>query len=401
MLRTIFNINQSLSEEEFIYKQESIERIKAHLTTIFHSSGILSESQTDSLIDTKEGFFIDVSLSQSLLVTVCSVLPSPKGLIQVSYHQKRQKLMAKKGKLKPYEIKPNVINQHGDLLEQIQKTHPKLAKNLPISLIVLAKPIKLSSIPDTHCQRLGNEDYFYINGIYVVEESKLDNLMTALILSKPTSEHPTTSPSPKKTPLSKPVRPLTKPSSSSKTKTPKKNLQKGKKPEQLLAQPDNADTVSTSNHIAETTHLLSEAEQDELIRQRFPHIIQYITISSIFSRFFFTKRPQNISLFALYYLRTPYSQTQLKKTGAILSLGIREEAEYRLSSLLLEKMSRPGMNLYTHFSQTDELDEAEMPDIILYIPPDRVFIISVKSLVSTKNEPVKVFYDPAVDTLRS
>lgn len=389
------------TEAELIYKEESIQRIKAHFKAFFHQSGILSETTRDAFIDNEDGFnyLIDTPLPESFAIVVCSILPPPKGIPQVFYNQRKKKLMAKKGNFKTYEVLPDIINdEHGSLFEQAQRINPELVEHLPISIIVLANPIKLSSIPNNHCQRLDKERYFYIDGIYIVEESKLDNLMTALILSKPIFKHPTTSPSQKKAPLSKPVPSLKKPSSKTQINT------QDTKQAKSSTQTPNVEISPPSVPITENTYSLSEAEENELIRRIFPHLKAYITFMLTL---YFLLRPQKlekIGLFSLCFFRTTYGKNQSYQAGRMFSLAIQEEAVYRTYCLLHEKFSYCGMKIYARWNYPDEslrtAYPSKRPDIIFSVPPNLVYVIAVKSLVSTKDKTVKIFYDTAVETLR-
>lgn len=123
--------------------------------------------------------------------------------------------------------------------------------------------------------------------------------------------------------------------------------------------------------------------------------------SLIFILLFFSGNLALMTSSCAYFLWASRRAKQIPKMGRKYSFAIRQEAEARICNLIRKKFTRPGMKLYSiHDNNYAPQEASRRAEIILHLPPDRVFLIDVNSLVSLKGDPVKVYYDPNLDVLK-
>jgi hypothetical protein len=156
---------------------------------------------------------------------------------------------------------------------------------------------------------------------------------------------------------------------------------------------------SLSKKTQKTNTELSEAEQNQLIAQRFPQTLAYLDAIWLLLICLHNIGTSHSFFFSGFWHR--YCINNFSDLSTIMSSAIQEDAEYRMAQRLVEKLSRPGMTFYSNLDDSKVNSESiQHGEMILHLPPDRVFVIFVKNLISTKDKSVKVFYDAAIESLR-
>lgn len=145
----------------------------------------------------------------------------------------------------------------------------------------------------------------------------------------------------------------------------------------------------------------SSDDKEDFLRAKIKGIVQLFVNSIIIVVSFFSGN-LGLMTFSFFYLLLTHSTNRLTiQAGRKYSFAIRQEAEDRICELIYKKFQRPGMRLFA--IQDNNYAPPELSrtvELILHLPPDRVFLISIRSLVSLKKERIKIYYNNNADDFR-